>query len=315
MDARRRAFLADHVDPDEDRFDVSGSGDAMTAISRGVLRGAAARCTYFTSVPCDEYLRLAPDARYHLELDMFVDELAGLELRFDHLERDRHRAPELSGLWIDDQILTAWRPLAAAGDHLVIQGGRCRFKGEITASHPARMSWIVRMMTAIAAVPERRAGELATVLAQFDLVSAPTRLRIDGEGFALAQSGSEIIVGVSYAPGIDSAGAQLRTYLRANHSGGFQLAIADATLDRKHRPRWRSELEIEIGNARWLASETALPQPVRDLLAEARPNVLVATEDQIIASFAGWLTDASRLGAVLAFLRAFSSAGDGGPYR
>ena len=54
MDARRREFLADYVDPDEDRFDVPRYGDAMTAVSSGVLRGPAARCTYFTSVPCDE---------------------------------------------------------------------------------------------------------------------------------------------------------------------------------------------------------------------------------------------------------------------
>lgn len=316
MDARKREFLADHIDPDADSFDLSTLGNEMIAISSGVLRGPAARCGYFTAVRCDEYSRLEPDARYRVELDMFVDELATLDLRFEHLERDRRRAPQLSALWLDDEVLSAWKAIAGAGDHLAIDAGRCRFAGQIAADDRPRMASIVRMMTAIAGVPERRAGELATALERFERMSAPARLRVDGEGFALPGSGDDIVVGVACAASIDSAASRLRTCVRARHSGGFRLVIADAAVERKHRPRWPDpQVEVCIGHARWLTSKAELPQPVRDVLARAQPTVLVFVEDQIVMSFAGWVAEASRLGAAVDFLRAFPGTGDGAPYR
>jgi hypothetical protein len=49
--------------------------------------------------------------------------------------------------------------------------------------------------------------------------------------------------------------------------------------------------------------------------ARAQLTVLIFVEDQIVMSFAGWVADASRLGAAVDFLRAFPSTGDGAPYR
>jgi hypothetical protein len=316
MDARKREFLTEHIDPDADSFNVSTRGDVMTAISSGVLRGPSARCTYVTAVRCDEYLRIEPNARYRVELDMFVDELALLHVWFERLERDRRGASQLSALWLDDDVMSAWSAIVGTGDQLAIHAGRCRFEGHIAADDHLRMGSIVRMMTTIASVPERRAGELATALGRFERMSAPARLRVDGEGFVLPGSGDDIVVGIAHAPDIDSATSQLRTRVSVSHSGGFRLAIADAAAERRHRPPWPEQLvEVSIEDARWLTSATALPQPVRDVLARAQPTALVFTEDQTVMSFAGWIADASRLGAAVDFLQTFLSAGDGVPYR
>jgi hypothetical protein len=316
MDARRREFLADHVDHAADCFDLSTQSGAMMAISSGVLRGPAARCTYVATVPCDENLTIEPTASYRVELDMFVDELAELDLHFEHLERDCTRAPALTGLWIDGAILAAWNALADTEDRLAILAGRCVFAGQVTANDRARMQRIVHAMTAIAGAPERRVSELAAALERYESRLAPSRLRIDGEGLVLVGWGNEIVVGVASSAGVETIGPQLRTYVRSGYGGRLRLVLVDATIERKHRPHWREPLvELEVGHRRWLTNEAVLPQPVLDVLEHARPTAIVATDDQITTSFAGWLADRARLGAALDFLRTLGSTTDGAPYR
>jgi hypothetical protein len=178
------------------------------------------------------------------------------------------------------------------------------------------MQDIVALMTAVAGAPERRIAELAVALERFERLQVPARLRIDGEGLVLARAGIELAVGVARDAGVESAGPQLRTYVRSDYRGTARLAIVDAAADRKHRPRSRGPLvELEAGRRRWSSTEAVLPQPVLDALEHAQPTAVVVAEDQIVTSFAGWVVDPARLGAAVELVRTLASDRGDAPYR
>lgn len=209
MDARRPAFLEDLIDEREHRFSVASLGLLRAeGITNGVLTGPALPCRYITKIECGHDFVTHRYARYRVELDMVVPELAALDLRLEHFDRDARKDPTLADLWIDDAIVDAWNEHVIEGDRLAIKDGQCAFVGQVAAADRKRMRGLVDVMTGLASIPARRAVELRTALARFDVRSSPTRIALDGEAVVLQDN---VHVGVrSHA---------LRTYVTAENAG------------------------------------------------------------------------------------------------
>lgn len=186
MDARHPAFLEDLIETGEHRFSVASLGLLRAeGITSGVLLGPALRCQYVTKIECGHDFVTHRFARYRVELDMQVRELAGLDLRLEHFERDSRKDPALSDLWVDDAIIEAWNAHVVEGDRLAIREGNCTFVGQVAAADRTRMRGLVDVMAGLASVPARRAAELRAALSRFELRSGPARLALGGEPFVL----------------------------------------------------------------------------------------------------------------------------------
>src|ERR1044071_5682443 len=131
MDLQRPPFLAGHTDLDACSYEVS-SGEAIV---NGVLRAPAQRCTFIARTPWSD----APaTARFRLELDMHVPELAELDVRLEDL-----RETPLTALWIDDDVRAAWNEIVDDDTELALRDGSCVFIGKINAGELRRMTGIV----------------------------------------------------------------------------------------------------------------------------------------------------------------------------
>ncbi len=193
MDARTPPFLADYVDFSRSPFELELEGPRATAYLSGELRGPAVRCLYIARVPCEENLAIRTSEPVMLDLDMTVDELGALAVRFDELDRqpDRVRDRSLIELWIDDEVRRAWEPLDG---ELLIHHGTVTLSTQLFADEKHRMERIVALLTAISMVPARRANQLAAALDGHGIVRRVQRLRLDENAIVLAGSGAQIMV-------------------------------------------------------------------------------------------------------------------------
>lgn len=209
MDARRPAFLEELIEPDKHRFLVASLGLLKAeGITNGVLRGPVVRCRYITKIECGHDFVTHEYARYRVVLDMHVPELAQLDLRLEHFDRDARRDPDLVDLWIDDEIIEAWNEHVVEGDRLAIKDGNCTFSGHIAAIDRKRMRGLVEVMSGLASIPARRASELRAGLARCELRSHPERLALGGDPIVLHDN---VIVGVR--------SGDLRTYVETENAG------------------------------------------------------------------------------------------------
>jgi hypothetical protein len=226
MNARTPLFLEGHVDFAASHFEVDPSGPRPTAYMHGMLQGPVARCLFITRMPCEPDLTLAPHAKVALDLDMHVTELAALQLVLPDHGHVRDRV--LTDLWIDDEVRRCWRAISEGGDGtemLTVTRGTCVLVTELLASDRARMQAIVDLARSLAAVPHRRARELAAAVAPLGIVRQTERLQLDQTAVSLAKHSAQIVI--AYAPAFDSSALQLRTSIRAPRRGA---AIAPTSL-------------------------------------------------------------------------------------
>jgi hypothetical protein len=209
VDARRPAFLEGLIDEAEHRFSVASLGLLRAeGITNGVLAGPSERCRYITKIECGHDFVTHRHARYRVELDMDVPELAALDIRLEHFERDARKEPALAELWIDDEIVAAWNAHVVEGDRLAIKDGQCVFVGQVAAADSARMRGLVDVMAGLASIPARRAAELRTALSRFDIRTSPVRIAVDGEPVVLLDN---VQVGLR--------GRDLRMYIETENAG------------------------------------------------------------------------------------------------
>jgi hypothetical protein len=209
VDARRPAFLEDLIDEREHRFSVASLGLLRAeGITNGVLDGPALRCRYVTKIECGHDFITHRYARYRVELDMHVPELAALDVRLEHFERDARKDPALADLWIDDETVEAWNEHVVEGDRLAIKDGNCVFIGQVAAVDRTRMRGLVDVMSGLASIPARRAVELRSALSRFDIRSGPARIALGAEPMVLQDN---VQVGLR--------GHDLRMYVETENAG------------------------------------------------------------------------------------------------
>jgi hypothetical protein len=209
VDARRPAFLEDLIDEGEHRFSVASLGLLRAeGITHGVLRGPCLPCRYTTKIECGHDFVTHRHARYRVELDLHVPELAALDIRLEHFDRDARKVQALADLWIDDVIIDAWNEHVVEGDRLAIKDGQCVFVGHVAAADRTRMRGLVDVMAALASIPARRAVELRAALVRFDIRSSPARIALDADPIVLQDN---VQIGLR--------GGDLRMYIETENAG------------------------------------------------------------------------------------------------
>ena len=305
MDARRPSFLLPFVDEAAIELGYTGFRVALS----GDLRGPAARCQYLAQIDCGENMQVEHAQRYTLQLEMQVEELAALDVDLGK------RSSGVADLWIDAPITQAWRAVDEESEcMLTIRRGYAMLDALMFGNAVDSMRRIVDLVIAIAAVPERRAGELAAALSRFSPESRRRRLALDQPAFVVRERGVDVAVTIAHAPGSDSPAAGLRTVLLASRAAADSLVIVDPALDRKHRPRHATRSSIAIDDRTYLASG-ALPPELAPPIATARPSVVIATEREVIASLTGWVADPGRLEAAVELVSQLAAPDPAAPYR
>src|SRR5262249_39847134 len=132
MDAFRPRFLEGRVDPAAVRDEVILDRGAVT---NGVLLGPSVKCMYIARVTCGETGIVDAAAPFRVELDMYVAELADLDLRIGQVAKQIDK-DDIVRLWFDDVVIDAWEALVDhVRDHepgeLVIERGACVYAGTL----------------------------------------------------------------------------------------------------------------------------------------------------------------------------------------